>query len=326
VYSPAGIDSSGRTDVSQAMAGFFASVPNGSTIDIPAGTYLMSRTLLLQNRTNLVIRAAGATFTTTESNETLRPQLRLLNSRGITITGLTVRGTFAPGLAQNDARWGQHGIDINSSSGVVLDGISVANVYGDLVYIGQRDGGPVSDGVTVRNCNLSRSGRQGFTMTGARNIVLQGCSLSDVMRSSIDMEPGRDAGMSVENVRITGNQVRNGRLYFVAARGHGPINNIVIENNNLSGMTMAMTMGDGDGGVRRGWTITGNRSDLASGNPQGAVLEFDRINGLTVRSNTQPLQAGRNMYLVKARNSCNVSVSANAYPGGVGELSATGSC
>jgi hypothetical protein len=104
------------------------------------------------------------------------------------------------------------------------------------------------------------------------------------------------------------------------------VSNVTIDGNRLTGMPVAISVRDLDGGARRGWTITNNSSDFQSGNPNGAAMDFRRMDGLVVRGNHQVLQPGRNMYLARVDSSCNVVVQANSYPGGVGEANIQGSC
>ena len=69
-----------------------------------------------------------------------------------------------------------------------------------------------------------------------------------------------------------------------------------------------------------------NTATSPRGSPDGATMRFVRIVGLEVRGNVQPMKPDRDMYLVGVTNGCNVSVSGNTIPNGVGELKSTGTC
>ncbi|MFP5255285.1 MAG: right-handed parallel beta-helix repeat-containing protein [Acidimicrobiia bacterium] len=330
VWAPV-VDATGATDVSAAMAAFLAAVPDGATIDLqPGGRYRMESTLVISGRRDLTVRGNGATFVATTTGDLMRASVRIAHSHGITLRDLAIVGAnptagakdriFRPELA------GQHGVDLNSATQVSLIGLTITDVYGDFVYVGQRDGGPPSDGVLVQRGTFARSGRQGVTFTSARNVVVEHSTISEAKRSTFDFEPGRGAGLSVSHVTIRGNRVERGPLLFVAAEGHGPVDHVTIEGNQLTGMTMGIAMEDLDGGVRRDWKVLDNTADMRSGNPHGATMRFVRIDGLVVRGNHQPMKPDRNMVGVGATSSCNLSVHSNTFPDSVGQLRAVGTC
>jgi hypothetical protein len=330
VWTPA-VDSSGATDVSGAMAAFLASVPDGSTIELAAGgRYRMEQTWVIAGRRDLTIVGNGATVVATTQGDLMRASVRIADSTGITIRDLVVKGANPLAGAKDRTyrpEWGgQHGFDVNSSTGVSLIGVSVSDVYGDFVYLGQRDGGAHTDGVLIQGSTFARSGRQGITFTAARNVTVETSSISEPKRSLFDFEPGRGAGMSVDHVTIRNNRVARGPLLFVAAEGHGPVDQVTIHDNHLTGMTLNIAMEDLDGGVRRDWKVLDNTGDLLSGNPHGATMRFVRIVGLEVRGNHQAMKPDRNMVGVGATNSCNLIVTGNTFPNSVAQLRTTGTC
>lgn len=313
------------------MAQFLAEVPDGATISLePGGRYRMESTWLIDGRRDLTILGNGATFLATTPGDLMRANVRIAHSSGITIRDLKVVGANplagAKDRTYRPERGGQHGIDVNSGTNVQLIGITVTDTYGDFVYLGQRDGGPHTDGVLIQGSTFARSGRQGITLTAARNVVVETSSISQAKRSTFDFEPGRGAGVSVHNVTIRNNRVSDGPLLFVAAEGHGPVDNVLIQGNRLTNMTLNIAMEDLDGGFRRGWRVLDNVGDLKSGNPHGATMRFTRIIGLEVRGNHQAMKPGRDMVGVGAIDSCGVAVSGNSFPDSVAQVRLTGTC
>jgi hypothetical protein len=313
------------------MARFLATVPDGSTIElVTGGLYRMEKTLLIAGRRDLTINGNGATFVATSPGDLMRANVRIANSSGITIRDLVVKGANPLAGAKDriyrPERGGQHGFDVNSSTRVTLVGVTVTDTYGDFVYLGQRDGGPPTDGVLIQDSTFARSGRQGITLTAARNVVVETSSISEPKRSMFDFEPGRGAGNSVDHVVIRNNRAIRGPLLFLAAEGHGPVDYITVEGNTLSGMTMNIAMEDLDGGQRRSWRVLDNKGDLLSGNPYGGTMRFARISGLEVRGNYQVMKPDRNMVGVTTTNSCNLTVTGNDFPNSVGQLRTTGTC
>lgn len=310
------------------MAAFLASVPNGSTIDLAAGgRYRMEATFTIAGRHNLTIRGNGATFVATTPGHDKRANVRIADSSGITVQGLRVEGAN-PAAGKRGPyrpeRNGQHGFDLQRSRNIQLLGVTVTDVYGDFVYLGRHDGGRPTEGVLIQASTFMRSGRQGITLTGAHNVTIETSLIAEAKRASIDLEPGNGAGSSIDRVTIRNNQVRSGGLFFVAANGHGPVNNITVEGNRLTGMTMGMDVNDRDGGRRSGWRVTSNSADLPSGGI--ATMRFTRIDGLTVTGNVQPMKPYRNMVGVLTTDSCNVVVSNNTFTDGGTEHQAVGTC
>jgi hypothetical protein len=330
VWTPS-VDASGHTDVSGPMARFLAAVPDGSTVELRAGgRYRMESTWVISGRRDLTIRGNGATLFATTQGDMMRASVRIADSAGITVRDLVVVGANPLAGAKDRTyrpEWGgQHGFDVNSSSGVSLLGVTVTDTYGDFVYLGQRDGGAHTDGVLIQASTFARSGRQGITFTAARNVVVETSTISEPKRSMFDFEPGRGAGMSVDHVTVRNNRLSHGPLLFVAAEGHGPVDQITIQANRLTGMTLNIAMEDLDGGQRRDWKVLDNTGDLLSGNPHGATMRFVRIVGLEVRGNYQAMKPDRDMVGVGATNSCNLTVTGNNFPNSVGQLRTTGTC
>ena len=139
------------------------------------------------------------------------------------------------------------------------------------------------------------------------------------------MEPGVGGAYGVENVVIRNNDIGPGRLFFVAAAGNGRVDNITIQGNRLRGQAMQFYVIDQAGGMRRDWRVLDNTSDLPFSAPHLAVMRFTRVDGVTVRGNTQPFK-GTAMYGAKAQDSCNLALTGNTYPGAIGQSLVLGGC
>ena len=94
----------------------------------------------------------------------------------------------------------------------MLDRVQAYDVYGDFVYVGWQ-----SSDVTVQRSQFARNGRQGWTVNGA-NVLIQGNSITEVRRSTVDMEPALPT-WATSNVVIRDNTVGPGRLLFFASLG-----------------------------------------------------------------------------------------------------------
>jgi hypothetical protein len=336
------VDATGVTDVSDQMAAFLASVPDGSTVTLRAGgLYRMEKTFSITRRRDLTIRGNGATvkFTTPGDGSTAadakstraRPNVRIIDSSGISISDLHVIGANPLGgladAAYQPGYEAQHGFDVLNSTRVSLIGCSATDTFGDFIYIGGGYGNlSRSTDVLVRGFTGLRSGRQGITMTEASRIVIENSTLSEIRRSTIDFEP-ESAAASVDNVTIRNNRIFGGRLNFVAAHGRGPINHITVQGNRLTGQALSVQVLDLDGGRRSDWKVLDNASEYGAGNPSLAVMSFDRVDGLWVERNRQVMAlrgaAGGPaplMYLVKTANCTDQHVDGNTVVNGAGEL------
>lgn len=343
-FTPA-VDATGATDVSGPMAAFLASVPDGSTIALEAGgVYRLEETFLIADRRDLTIAGNGATFIVTRDNPENpvspvdRRSVEIVRSTGITIRDLNVVGAnpvAGKRAPYTPEREGQHGFQIASSTNVSLIRVSVTDTWGDFVYIGRKKGTGPSVGVLIQDSTFTRSGRQGITLTAARNVTIESSTITEAKRASFDLEPGYMTGDSIYNVTIRNNQVSGGRLLFVAAAGHQPINDVTIQGNTLSGMAMGIYVNDAAGGRRSNWKVLDNTSDTGAGGK--ALMNFIRVDGVTVTGNTQPMKFYSNKWYeqnpdrmvgvgVLADSSCQVSVWGNDFPNASMESLSIGVC
>ncbi len=329
VTIPASIDATGRTDVSAPMAAFFQSVPDGSTISLaPHGQYRMDQTLDLSGRHNLGIQGNGARFFAVAPGEYDRSNVRIENSSGIIVYNLVVRGANPnAGLADaayQPAREHQHGFEILSGTNVALVGVTVTDVYGDFVYASKLPNGPWTTGLLIIKSNFARTGRQGIAFTATRNVGIVGNTISDVRAATLDFEPATVDG--VENVIVRNNTIGAGRQLFLAANGHGSVNNITVADNRLSSQALQIWAQGASAGQRNGWRITGNTSQDKFGTPSGSVMRISGANGVEITGNVQPFQPNRGMVLANVTNSCNVVVQGDVMPGSVAEARVSGHC
>ena len=94
--------------------------------------------------------------------------------------------------------WGM-GIRMHGASDVTVTGLTVADCWGDCIYIG---GG--SKNIKINRCVLKGSRRQGVSITKAEDVTIQGCIIADISGTmpqyAIDIEPNKQC--VVDNVLI----------------------------------------------------------------------------------------------------------------------------
>lgn len=105
----------------------------------------------------------------------------------------------------SQGEWGM-GIRTDGASDVTVSGITIADCWGDCIYIG---GG--SKNIRISNCLLRGSRRQGISITKAENVTISRCQIANISGTmpqyAIDIEPNRRCvvdNVLIEHVTVTG--------------------------------------------------------------------------------------------------------------------------
>lgn len=104
-----------------------------------------------------------------------------------------------------DGEWGM-GIRLDGANDVSVSGITIADCWGDCIYVG---GG--SKDVQISDCLLRGSRRQGISMTKADGVTISSCTIANISGTSpqyaIDIEPNRQCTVDnvlIDHVTVTG--------------------------------------------------------------------------------------------------------------------------
>ena len=311
---PSTIDATGATDVTAKLETFIAGVPDGSTISFPAGArYRIDGSLIIEGRHDLTFEGNGAEFFATTEADRERRHWWIRDSDGITVRDVVVRGAN-PSAGTGDAayradREAQHGFDLAGDNNVLLERVTVTDVYGDFVYIGLGKN-DWSKNVTVRDSHFERNGRQGISITAGEDIRIEHNFISDVRRSTFDIEPN-GPNWGARRVTISDNDIGPGRLNFIAGHGDAaPFDDVTVIGNRLKGKTMNISLKAPAAQRRSNFSLIGNTSDATFGSSIPAVT-IDGFDGVTIRDNVLPLAAGRQMTAVALVSTCNAVVVGN---------------
>ena len=320
VSVPSYIDATGKTDDTKALQQFIDKLKNGRTVKFHRnGRYRVEGTLKVGNRRNLTFDGQNATVFATKRGARDRVQwwikrgsdivFRNMNVRGAHPNGGTAKGAYVRKLET------QHGFKLEGVHNVELDHIQVTDVYGDFVYI-TRDlarRNP-STNVWIHDSTFRRNGRQGIAIVAATNVIIEHNRIDHTRRSTVDLEPNaRD--WRVSNVFILDNSVGKGRLLFVASHGQGPVDNVVIEGNQLQGHDLTIDAMPPGTDRRSNWVIKDNVSDTTT---HHRPMRFFGIDGLVVSGNTQ--RVANKQPGVVMNNDCGTQVTGNEFgTGGVSE-------
>jgi hypothetical protein len=318
---PSRVDPTGARNVTAALTSFINSVPDGSTVTFPDNArYRIEGTLRFAHRHDLTIDGNGATFFATTTGNRTRGQWSFAGGTNLTLRNMTVRGAN-PNAGTGESAYvesleAQHAFNFEGVRGIDLSHVTATDVYGDFVYLGMYIGPNIwSSAVKIHDNTFARNGRQGITLTGAKNVEIWNNDITDTRRATFDFEPnGR--GWGVTGVSIHDNTIGPGRLNFISAVGNGRVNRIEVRNNTLHGRAMNQTW---QGARRHGLTIVGNVADTEFGNPGGAAIYVTGYTGVRISGNVQPIQPGRGMGGVDVWRSCQVDIRGNQFPNSVAE-------
>lgn len=104
-----------------------------------------------------------------------------------------------------EGEWGM-GIRLDGSRNVTINGLTIADCWGDCIYIGGD-----SKNIEIANCLLRGSRRQGISITKADSIIVRNCRIADISGTNpqyaIDIEPNKRCTVDnvlIRNVTVTG--------------------------------------------------------------------------------------------------------------------------
>lgn len=317
---PESIDFTGNKDVGNLINKFFRNVPNGSTVIFRKnGIYKSESIIKIYNKSNLKIIGNGATIISETDGSGLkspsgkpaynwprsRHHIDIMDCDNIVLTGINIVGANSRGGIGREAYVkrleAQHGINITGGNNIMVDSVSIKNVYGDFIYIGHGAGNKISRNVSIMNSYFSHNGRQGIAITMADSVSILNNKIDNVRMTSIDIEPNMSKSI-VRNVYIRNNSFGAGRLMWIGINGRGHVRNVYIEDNHLPGRNGQIMLGNSNLLVQN-VVMKNNVSERPAGNPQGAIWKINNVSGFYAEGNVMPAQANRNMYLIGQRNS-----------------------
>lgn len=299
---PSSIDKTGKTDVTNALQTFLSSqTANNAVIVFPAGAkYRVDGTLHLIGRHDIWIIGTGATVFAGSQGDRTRSQFLIRTSNNIVFTGITVKGANPHAGTGDDAYVStleaQNGFEIEGSTNVELDKVTVTDTYGDFVYIGRDPKTRVwSDGVTVQNSTFDRNGRMGISIIAGRHVNIVNNTINDTRRSVIDMEPA-SSSMGAQYVTIAYNKIGTGRLNFVSVgkavgTGSNDVHDVMIAFNTLRGHSLSVFVAtrEATGQRRSNFSVIANNSDVTLAKNSTPPMRFTDVDGVTVQQNVEPI-------------------------------------
>jgi hypothetical protein len=225
----------------------------GGTVLVPAGTYMVNVAVSVVLKSNMTLKLdAGATLKAIPTALGGYDIVKLQNLTNVNVVGGRIQGerhqhlvpgNFANTIPNQNGEWG-YGISVYAGSNIFIDGVAIAQCWGDGILVGEGSG-PARN-VTVANVFADDNRRQGLSVTWADGIVIRDSTFNNTAgawpQSGIDLEPSRSTA-SVTNVKILNNTMNNNAT-GVTHGNPGPdmhISNVVIscntmKDNRLSGI------------------------------------------------------------------------------------------
>jgi hypothetical protein len=218
VAVPPDIAADCSTDVSRALNSWLRSVPDGSEVRFAErGCYRVDTSLLLQDRSDLVIEGNGSTFraeTLVPTPETNRAQWWLDNGSRIALRNMTLVG-MNPKPRFNENNEFDHNVFIRGTSDVTIDGVHGRKAYGDFIAIAHgTDRETIPSGIEIRNSSAETVGRMAISCVACDGVTVEDSVFNDVGYHVFDLEV-EDDGWPTRGIRYTGNTIgRHGYAFF----------------------------------------------------------------------------------------------------------------
>ena len=294
VQVPASIDATGLADASAPLIAFLDSVPDGSTIEFPAGgIYRMDAGLKFLDRHDLTFEGNGATL---RSNGDVHEASSLFalwsDDTGIVIHDFNLVGNSPSPGVYLPGQEGAHGVLIDGGGNVDVSDVTISGVYGDAFYVGGW-----ADGVNIHDSIVKSNGRNGVAVIAGRNVTVQRVTFDESGYCTLDVE-ANDSTEGAANVKFLDNLVGTwGDVFFAADGADGSVvDGVTVSGNRVTGSSLAT---DVTLARRQDIVFTNNTSTVAA---DGPVLKFAHVDGLTVSGNSQPLRSGSLAAIVDSTN------------------------
>lgn len=215
---PADIAADCSTDVAGPLNAWLRSVPDDSEIRFAAqACYRVDDSLMLENRTGLVIEGNGSTFraeTAVPTPETNRAQWRLDYGTGIVLRDMTLVGMNTEPRFNEDNEF-DHNLFIRGSWDVTVDNVHGRGAYGDFIAIAQGvDETSIPGAIEIRNSSAETVGRMAISCVACDGVTVENSVFNDIGYHVFDLEVEGD-DRPTRGIRYTGNTIgRHGHAFF----------------------------------------------------------------------------------------------------------------
>jgi len=189
-----------------------ASAQNIRTVYIPAGTYLINALESVRPLSHMrVYLAPNAVLQAIPNGSENYAVIRMENLADVEIRGGTIIGEREAHTGTT-GQWGM-GIDMEGCSGITVSDISIANCWGDGIYIGSTNAQNYCEDILIERFDLDNNRRQGISLISGRNVTIRDGIIANTQghppQAGIDLEPNEfDESMQdilLENLQTINN-------------------------------------------------------------------------------------------------------------------------
>jgi hypothetical protein len=220
----------------------------GGTCKIPSGTYDIYPLGVDSNHYGLSIPSNINIIMEQDTILKCLPQstnkftvMTIYNVENVTITG----GQIIGDRYEHTGTIGEHGMGINiyHSKNVTLDNVTLKDHWGDCIYIGGQtiDGSmPTPTKITIKNCVLDNSRRQGISSTICDGVVIENCRITNINGTApeygIDIETNNPS-IPCKNVVVKGCYFKGstmGGFVIGSSAENVNVDNCIFDGNNVN--------------------------------------------------------------------------------------------
>ena len=168
----------------------------------------------------------------------------ITTKRNVTIRNGSIYGEVTE--HSNTGSTGQfgYGVNIINSQNICVDNLIANDFWGDsfIIYNSQNTIANYCRNITIKNCSMNRSRRQGISILDGDGILVEDCTITNIgtvygisPKSGIDIEPDRN-GTFVNNVTIQRCRF-DGNVNTDIVASHNPAHEVTIDNVTIRDCT-----------------------------------------------------------------------------------------
>jgi parallel beta-helix repeat protein len=282
----------------------------GGTVLVPDGVYWIDALRGVRLGSRMTFRMSSGAVLRAKSNSSQNYDvIRISDASNVNVVGGTIEGDL--GRHQGTAgQWG-HGLTVNSSSLIAIDGVTSKDAWGDGFYVG----GAGSSKITLCRVAADHNRRQGISVTNVRTMVIKDSTFSRTVSepggagSGIDLEPNGNEHLS--DILVTGNRLTDNTVEglsmgmsddFLATSSISDVTvrGNTFDNNGLDGNPTRMRFGllvtNTSGVVVEDNTITRSHgAGISVQYAKGTIVRGNKVSG-TIKAG-QYAEAGAGIHL-----------------------------
>jgi hypothetical protein len=328
VQVPADIADNCSVDVTLKLDAWLQGLPNGTTASLQTGAcYRVNGTLAILGKTHFTLLGNGARIEAVTLTNPFRAarhaypgsnapdqrrDLVIVDSSDVTVSGLTIQGPDKSGRYLVPYA-NENGIQVNLSTRVLVEHVSVSDTYGDgMVITGN------STNVTFEHDSVPLAGRNSISDYAGSEVTIADNTLGPCHFIHFDIEPFLVNGQAraAQEVLITHNTLTgHGGFFSDIGAANAVVNDLELSYNTVSSV-IGVQVGGGKGSIkeRANILVLCNHGLSVANDTVRALMNFASVDGVTVSGNVQSFSPATRTIAVLISNSTDVVVSGNTFP------------